>query len=271
MLLKDISTEFETHKVIEYEKDGISVVRKNITMQRIKENLFKGKNYNEYGTDYCNLYVVYENYSIGYVAGRYVYATSEIDDIFDKFKQSPFYSETMFISYMDSKTDIEKDWIQNTEIQLASYFAPEKVSRYTEIKKQMKEYRDKKSTEKAEKVRQKDAKFVLEANQIAENALTVAKEIILNGGILKNEKVEFYQTRYDYHSYSIINYLMRQYGINVPIRTQGWINDKLSSVSIKNEKCDSLCFYKIKGAQGSQKFFDCMNELIVAVNENEKK
>lgn len=87
-----------------------------------------------------------------------------------------------------------------------------------------------------------------------------------NGGKLDNDTVTFYESRYEYSSYSIVNYLMRKYGVNVPIRTKGWINEKLVSAKIENGKCENLQYYKAKGAQCSQKFFDCMNELIAAVN-----
>lgn len=49
---------------------------------------------------------------------------------------------------------------------------------------------------------------------------------------------------------------------NVPLRTQGWINEKLTSVTIENGKCEHLRYMRAKGAQCSQRFFDCMSELI---------
>lgn len=55
---------------------------------------------------------------------------------------------------------------------------------------------------------------------------------------------------------------MRKYGVNVPLRTQGWINEKLTSVTIENGKCEHLRYMRAKGAQCSQRFFDCMSELI---------
>lgn len=93
-----------------------------------------------------------------------------------------------------------------------------------------------------------------------------ALDILRNGGKLENQTVTFYESRYNSSSYSIVNYLMRKYGVNVPIRTQGWINEKLVSAKIEDGKCEHLQYYRAKGAQCSQKFFDCMNELITAVN-----
>ena len=55
---------------------------------------------------------------------------------------------------------------------------------------------------------------------------------------------------------------MREYHIDVPLRTQGWINEKLTSVTIENGKCEHLRYMRAKSAQCSQRFFDCMSELI---------
>lgn len=266
MLLKEVNTEFEVHKIIKYAQDGNTVVKRNISMQRIIENLFKGETYNEYGTDYCNLYVVYENYDIGYVVSNHIDAKNEVNYIFEKFKQTCFYTDAAFIAYMDSKTNIEKDWIRDSEIQLAGYFAPEKVAGYMNLKTQMAEYRERERIREAEELKRKDAEFVIEMNQKMEERISVAKGIIRNGGMLQNDSITLYMDRYNSSTYSIINYLMRMYNINVPIRTQGWINDKLANVKIENGKCETLQYRKVKGGQCSQKFFDCMNELIVAVN-----
>ncbi len=75
----------------------------------------------------------------------------------------------------------------------------------------------------------------------------------------------FTKSRYDSSTYSIVNHLMRRYQVDVPLRAQGWINDKLISVTIENGKCEHLRYMRSKGAQCSQKIFDCMHELILKV------
>lgn len=84
---------------------------------------------------------------------------------------------------------------------------------------------------------------------------------IWNSYFSKLEKGKFYPKMPDGLD-SIVNYLMRKYGVNVPLRTQGWINEKLTSVTIENGKCEHLRYMRAKGAQCSQRFFDCMSELI---------
>ncbi len=104
-----------------------------------------------------------------------------------------------------------------------------------------------------------------ERNKKSQQTVSDAIQIIRNGGVLQNETVEFYRSRYDSSAYSIFNYLMRQYQVDVPLRTQGWINENLSSAAIKDGRCTEYRYLRAKGARGSQKFFDCMNALIRAV------
>lgn len=131
-------------------------------------------------------------------------------------------------------------------------------------------YRTKQQTEEsARQIRAaEEEKAYCEArNKKAEEMVSAAIQIIREGGILRNTTVEFYQSRYHSSSYSIVNYLMRLYHVNVPLRTQGWINNKLHSVTIEDGKCEHLQYYCAKNGRASQKFFDCMRELIQAVAE----
>lgn len=107
--------------------------------------------------------------------------------------------------------------------------------------------------------------FCEERNREAEKAVSDALQVIQNGGDLENTTITFYRSRYHSSSYSIVNYLMREYQVDVPLRTQGWINDRLCSAVIKDGRCGSLQYLRRKNERGSQKFFECMNDLIRAV------
>lgn len=104
-------------------------------------------------------------------------------------------------------------------------------------------------------------------NWPAEQAVSAAIQVIREGGVLKNETITFYQSRYSSSSYSIVNYLMRQYHVDVPLRTQGWINEMLASATIQDGSCEHYQFFHSKHGKGSQKFCECMNHLIRAVAE----
>lgn len=109
--------------------------------------------------------------------------------------------------------------------------------------------------------------FCEERNSEAEQVVSKALQVIRCGGVLENETVTFYRSRYDSSSCSIFNYLMRQYHVDVPLRTQGWINDKLLNATIEGGSCRRLQFLRSKGSRGSQKFFEYMDALIRAVTE----
>ena len=63
----------------------------------------------------------------------------------------------------------------------------------------------------------------------------------------------------------IILDLMREYGVNVPLRTQGWILDCLVSVTFNGDSVNYTYFRRKKG-RGSQKIYDCLYELISAID-----
>lgn len=121
---------------------------------------------------------------------------------------------------------------------------------------------DEVAKERRAKAESEERAFCEEQNRLSEQAVQEAIRTIKDGGVLQNQTVKFYRSRYRCNAFSIVNYLMRKYGVNVPLRTQGWINEKLTSVTIENGKCEHLRYMRAKGAQCSQRFFDCMSELI---------
>ena len=108
---------------------------------------------------------------------------------------------------------------------------------------------------------------MLARNEEAKKTVDEALEIIRKGGDLKNKDVTFYSSRYSHKTTSLVNHLMDQYGIEVPLRTKGWINDKLVIAVIEDGHCETVRYMRAKGGQCSQKFFECMNALILAVNQ----
>ena len=66
---------------------------------------------------------------------------------------------------------------------------------------------------------------------------------------------------------SIILCLMRRYGIDVPLRTQGWINGKLVNATIEDGRCSHVQYLKSKRGRCSETFFGCMDRLIRAIAE----
>lgn len=129
-------------------------------------------------------------------------------------------------------------------------------------------YKDKcreKDRERKAKADAEDRAYCRERNQLAEQQVQEAIRIIREGGVLQNDTVEFYRSRHDSSACSIFLYLMRQYQVDVPLRTQGWIANKLAAATIADGRCSNLQFWGRKSDRASQRFVACMNELIRAI------
>ena len=124
--------------------------------------------------------------------------------------------------------------------------------------------KEKMAAEEAEK-RRREAE---EINAKAKQEFEAAVKIIREGGRLNNDRID-YRVGDVGHNESIVLFLMRRYKVDVPLRTQGWICSKLANVTIKDGRCDGLQYYKAKGDACSQRFFDCMNELVQKVIQEE--
>lgn len=123
--------------------------------------------------------------------------------------------------------------------------------------------------ERAEREREERQRR-FETNAKADAAVAEAIKAIREGGRLINDRIDYYNES-GYHDESLILHLMRRYQVNVPLRTQGWICEKLSSVNIEGGRCSTARYFKSKGGTVSQRFFDCMNELIEKVKQEGTK
>lgn len=112
---------------------------------------------------------------------------------------------------------------------------------------------------------EEDRIFCEEHNNAAKQKVAKALQIIRSGGVLENETLELYQSKYHSTTCCLISHLMRTYQINVPLRTQGWINRKLKSVTISGGRCTSYQALFSKRSRVSLTFVHCICDLIQAV------
>lgn len=108
-------------------------------------------------------------------------------------------------------------------------------------------------------------------NAEKETLVAAALQTIRSGGTLKNDTLCYYKDDGSFIETSLILYLMREYHIDVPLRTQGWIKERLASATVQEDFCGSVTYYRAKKSPCSQKFFDCMRDLILAVHNAKKK
>ena len=136
----------------------------------------------------------------------------------------------------------------NGETELATYY-----QKYHDIQKQQREEQYKRQEEEYKhKEREKEEKR--EAEKAAQ--INQAEQNIRERKDLKNELID---------GRSIVLCLMDKYGIKVPIKTQGWFNQKLAFVKWIDGGI-TYSYYKTKGTNGSQTAFKYLNMLENAVN-----
>ena len=119
-------------------------------------------------------------------------------------------------------------------------------------------------------IAEQDRVYHQSVNTEKEKAVDAALQIIRSGGTLKNDTLCYYKDDGSFVETSLILYLMRKYHIDVPLRTQGWIKERLASATVQEDFCGSVTYYRAKKSQCSQKFFGCMRDLILAVHNAKK-
>lgn len=161
-----------------------------------------------------------------------------------------------FKSYLHSLEE-SHNWIRNTEIlALADNGETELAIHYQEYHDRLKiEREEEENRQRAEYEYQEQEKERKYQEEIAAQ-LERAEQNIRDKKDLKNDLID---------GRSILLYLMDRYGIKVPIKTQGWFNQKLAFVKWIDGKI-AYSYYKTKGANGSQTAFKYLNILEDAVN-----
>lgn len=150
------------------------------------------------------------------------------------------------------------DFISNADIasmtQLGETELAKRYYRYREeylVKKEEAKREEEAQREAARKAEEEERKKALESKIAeAENCIRMKKR-------LQNKELE--------DGRHMVLYLMKKYGINVPLKTQGWINNKLVSVIFGDDGI-SLQFYRQKGCKCSQSVYHYLGLLKTAVD-----
>ena len=84
---------------------------------------------------------------------------------------------------------------------------------------------------------------------------------------VQNEILRVYKTPIEYTEKRLFNFLFEKYRINVPLKTKGWVNEKLSGVEFEHGKTNSLSFKKYKGCKCPDSIWKYLNDLIEKMNQ----
>ena len=262
MKLSGLQSLFSQRKVITYAKDGNTAIKKNKDLQQISGNLYKGKDEtDQYGQLSCRLYIFYEDIGIGIDIGNiYNLAEKDIDEITSQVPSAFLHGSQSFIKALDHAAEAERH-ITNAQIALAGYIAPENVAVYTKARQRARDKDDERQAAERAEQNAEDVAYCEKCNAETQRMIEAALDVIRSGGILKNDTIKFYLSLYDYHSYSVINHLARQYGVKFPLKVQGWINKSLTHVRVHDDEATE---YWHTGGR-STTFLGYMDKLIEAV------
>jgi hypothetical protein len=125
---------------------------------------------------------------------------------------------------------------------------------------------EKNEQEKRLQREQKDKDYVDTQNKITQDLVLSAEQAIINKQEIKNQDITIYKSRYNSSSTKLILYMMKQYNINVPLKTQGWINKALAKIEY-NQEWNDYSYRYYKSSANSSVFNKYLNQLIRAIKE----
>lgn len=269
MRLHDLDTPLKRHGIMHYGSDGNKVVRHNYDMRPISGVLYKGEaETDEYGAEVYDIFVVYPNVRYGLLylkklRDREDRTTEQMEAWLD---ESGMGTLDGFLENLDEKMKAGK-FIGFLEIEFVRQFDTECAERYASYRMEYKARKAEQHELERKRREAEDTAYVKEKNDEAESALQVAIDTIRSGnGGVENEGVEIFKSRYNSTVYALVNVLCRRYKVTVPLRTQGWIAEKLVSFRVRDGRYEYACWQsKKRSDKPSQSIHKCLKALVEAV------
>lgn len=269
MLVKELTTAtVKGCPAFTYGTDGNKVVRHLYDLVQITDTMFiTPPEPDNWGQLYSKIIIKFPDVPVGMSEGSIrIFDDCTTEDI-SKYGNG-VRDEADIITSLDRLVD-RKLFIGMREITFVAQFNPEKAREYLLYRNSYIEEREKREAEEAAKQEAEDAAYVEEMNSKADLTVSSAIGKLKSGGMIENSKVEIFKSRYDSNEYALVNLLMRRFGVNVPLRTQGWINDSMASAKIEDGKCASVRYYRKNGGRGSKTIYEYMDKLITAAISSE--
>ena len=266
MLLQEINTPFMTKRCITYNKDQTKALYHHRKIQLIKGNIYRGETQPDPYKNRCDIYAFYDGTPVALWLGN-VPLDYTVDEVLENLQRKHCLTLKDYLADVREKIQAPNHFML-IELEFIKHVAPELEESMRNARQAFSVLQKRKAEARRQQQETEDEAFVSDRNEEAQKTVDEALEIIRRGGDLKNKDVTFYSSRYSHKTTSLVNHLMTEYGIDVPLRTKGWINDRLVIAVIAEGHCATVRYMRAKGGQCSQKFFECMNSLIQAVNQN---
>ena len=168
--------------------------------------------------------------------------------------------------FFDGKIDRNK-YFNLCELKYISKYYPDIYEKAKECREGIIEKnRQRYTTEKQEREEQYKSEVEKVNNNFNQRVQRIKSAIRL-GSNIENEDLEFYKDN-NYHNGKTVQncflFLAKQYGINIPLATQGFINNKLVRYDFTT---GSYSYYRNKNSKSSTKIHEYMEKIQVCVRE----
>lgn len=250
-------------KCIAFAKDGNTVVKpyrtlyrlEDITHDMVHKNLYlevvKGREWEE------THYQLWEDFQVICISQGWIHGFMEIAEFISKLAEYLYFGINGFYKRLE-ESEQNSYYINKVDIEVCALLGN------IELAKHYSEYREKRIASQESKRQAENTECERKKREEEEKRLAEIEKTIAN-----TEENIFYQKDFkniEVDGKSIINKLMEKYKINVPLRTRGWINAKLTMIIFKDGKI-SYKFYGKSQRDNSKVFIKYLIELENAINE----
>lgn len=226
------------------------------------ENALKGFYIEAVKYNYYTDYVVWNDCG-GIIAVKYLSFDEEqdISEITEIMHRNMEFKGTDGYKKLLSKRETNGAYINMAEIYALQLLGETELSiHYSTYRENFLALRAQKEQE-LEKQRQLDQqKKEADKQKAFEDKIAEAKNCIKENRLLKNDLLD--------DGKHLILYLMKRYNINIPLKTQGWINNKLASVVFNKDDTITVYFLRSKGCKCPQSIYKYLGLLKTAVRED---
>lgn len=189
-------------------------------------------------------------------------AIGEEDEVWDRFADA----------FLNTEEKLFLDSVDNGGKSFPSFIGALSLGRLKECVELRNAYNEDRERERKRleaEQEEEDRAFMKEQLEKIESAVQQAVHQIQKGDycFVQNEILCVYKNPIEYTEKRLFNFLFEKYGINVPLKTKGWVNEKLSGVEFEHGKANSLSFKKYKGCKCPDSIWKYLNDLIEKMNQ----
>jgi len=250
-------------KCITFAKDGNTVVRPYKTLYSVEQITHNAEHHNLYfevvkGKEFWeeNSYCLWDDLENFCIRIDWIPRYWTIEEFEEKLHNWKYFGVDGFFKRLK---DLEKNGhhINKADIETCVILGNMELAKYyTEYRKErirrQEEKRQAEIAEREAKEREKEEKH----NAEVQKTIAEAENIIRKQGTLYNSEFE---------GKTIVLYLLKKYGVNVPIKTQGWVNNALAKVWFQDGK---ITYSYYKSSKDSTVFYRFLKELEEKILQN---